>query len=138
MDIPVATVARNDARVPPSVLPTHPRFSRSTESPLPLVASGAPDSIRVVIVHAQRLVRAGIAALLERGDGIEVVGEAASGEEALGLARRLRPDVVLIDVALDRGPAELIRAVRLEARQRHRRRPTLRLIEGERRWNSVT
>jgi DNA-binding NarL/FixJ family response regulator len=93
----------------------------------------------VVIVHAQRLVRAGIAALLERGDGIEVVGEAASGDEAIGLARRLRPDVVLIDVELDRGPAELVRAVRLEARQqRHRRRPTLRLIEGERQWNSVT
>ena len=138
MDIPAATVARNDARVPPSVLPTHPCSSRSTRSPVSLVAPGSPYSIRVVIVHAQRLVRAGIAALLERGDGIEVVGEAASGEEALGLARRLRPDVVLIDVELDRGPAELIRAVRLEARQRHPRRPTLRLIEGERRWNSVT
>jgi DNA-binding NarL/FixJ family response regulator len=91
----------------------------------------------VVIVHAQRLVRAGIAALLERGDGIEVIGEAASGDEAVGLARRLRPDVVLIDVELDRGPAELIRAVRLEARTRHQRRQTLRLIEGERQWNSV-
>jgi len=126
--------------VPSSVLPTRPSVPGSTRRPLSLVDAGPPcTTIRVVIVHAQRLVRAGIAALLERGDGIEVVGEAASGDEAIGLARRLRPDVVLIDVELDRGPAELMRAVRLEARQqRHRRRPTLRLIEGERQWNSVT
>jgi CheY-like chemotaxis protein len=126
------------ATVPSSALPTHPCPSGSTRRALSLVDAGPPCTIRVVIVHAQRLVRAGIAALLERGDGIEVIGEAASGDEALGLARRLRPDVVLIDVELDRGPAELIRAVRLEARQRQRRRQTLRLIEGERQWNCVT
>ena len=125
--------------MPSSVLPTRTSVSGSTRRPLSLVDAGPPCiTIRVVIVHAQRLVRAGIAALLERGDGIEVIGEAASSEEARGLARRLRPDVVLIDVELDRGPAELIRTVRLEARQRHQRRQTLRLIEGERQWNSVT
>jgi hypothetical protein len=124
--------------VPPSVLPTRSSLPGLTQHPLSLVDAGPPDTIHVVIVHAQRLVRAGIAALLERGDGIEVIGEAASGEEALRLARRLRPDVVLEDVELDRGPAELIRTVRLEARQRRRRRHTLRLIEGERTWNSVT
>src|SRR3954452_20246422 len=124
--------------VPPSALPTRSSFSGSAQSPLSLVGAGPPCTVRVVIVHAQRLVRAGIAALLERGDGIEVIGEAASGEEALGLARRPRPDVVLEDVELDRGPAELIRTVRFEARQRRRRRHTLRLIEGERAWNSVT
>jgi DNA-binding NarL/FixJ family response regulator len=96
--------------------------------------------IRVVIVHAQRLVRAGIAALLEREDGIEVIGEAASGEEAISLARRLRPDVLLRDLELDRDPAELVRAVRLDARRGHGRsnRTTLRLIRGERQWNSGT
>ena len=109
--------------------------------PLSLVSAGWPRcTILVVVVHAQRLVRAGIAALLEREDGIDVIGEAASGDEALGLARRFRPDVVLTDVELDRDPAELIRAVRLDARQGHRRshRTTLRLIEGERQWNSGT
>jgi hypothetical protein len=124
--------------VPSSVLPTRSSVSGLAQHPLSLVDAGPPATIRVVIVHAQRLVRAGIAALLERGHGIEVIGEAASGEEALGLARRLRPDVVLEDVELDRGPAELIRTVRFEARQRRRRRHTLRLIEGERTWNSVT
>jgi DNA-binding NarL/FixJ family response regulator len=113
--------------VPATVLPIRAESSEPTRG-----------SIRVVIVHAQRLVRAGIAALLEREDGIEVIGEAVSGGEALGLARRLRPDVVLMDVELDRGPAELVRTVKLEARQRHLRRQTLRLIQGERQWNSVT
>jgi Response regulator receiver domain len=125
--------------VPSSVLPIRAPSSGSTLRPLSLVDAGWPScTIRVVIVHAQRLVRAGIAALLEREEGIEVIGEAASGEEALGLARRLRPDVVLTDVELDRGPVELVWAVKLEARQRHRRRQSLRLIEGERQWNSVT
>jgi len=103
----------------------------------PVPAGWPPCTIRVVIVHGQRLVRAGIAALLEREDGIEVIGEAAGDEEAFGLARRLRPDVVLMDVELDRSPAELVSAVKLEALRRRRRRPTLRLIQGEAQWNSV-
>ena len=137
-----ATAARNDAHVPTSVLaPTHPESSGSARRPLSLVSSDWPPcTLRVIIVHAQRLVRAGIAALLEREDGIEVIGEAASGDEALGLALRLRPDVLLMDVELDQDPAELVRAVRLDARRGHRRshRTTLRLIEGERQWNSGT
>jgi hypothetical protein len=126
--------------VPASVMPSHLESSGSTR-PVALISAGWPPcTIHVVIVHAQRLVRAGIAALLEREDGIEVIGEAASRDEAIGLARRLRPDVLLMDVELDRHPAELVRAVRLDARRGHRRsrRTTLRLIEGERQWNSGT
>lgn len=139
MDISAATPARDDGAVPSSVLPLRAECPAPTGRRLSLVEAGRPwSTIRVLIVHPQRLVRAGIAALLEREEGIEVIGEAGSGEEAFGLARRLRPDVVLTDVALDRGPAELIRTVKLEARQRRRRRQTLRLIQGELEWNSVT
>jgi Response regulator receiver domain len=130
VDISAATAARDDGAVPSSVLPLRAECPALTGRPW--------STIRVLIVHPQRLVRAGIAALLEREDGIEVIGEAGSGEEAFGLARRLRPDVVLADVELDRGPAELVMTVKLEARQRRRRRQTLRLIQGELEWNSVT
>jgi DNA-binding NarL/FixJ family response regulator len=54
----------------------------------------------VVIADGQALVRAGFRLLLEADRHITVVGEAATGEEAVALARRTRPDVVLIDARL--------------------------------------
>ena len=56
--------------------------------------------IRVVVVDDQRLVRTGFAAILSTEDDIEVVGEAANGEEALTLVDRTRPDVVLMDIRM--------------------------------------
>lgn len=56
--------------------------------------------IRVLIVDDQDLLRAAFAALLRATDGIDVVGEAANGREAVDLAARLRPDVVLMDLRL--------------------------------------
>ncbi|MEC3913745.1 response regulator transcription factor [Nocardia sp. CDC160] len=56
--------------------------------------------IRVVIADDQALVRAGFVALLGAQDGIEVVGEADNGEQALALARDLVPDVVLMDIRM--------------------------------------
>jgi DNA-binding NarL/FixJ family response regulator len=58
--------------------------------------------IRVLLADDQPLVRAGFHALLGRAADIEVVGEAADGVEALELARRTRPDVVLMDVRMPR------------------------------------
>ena len=56
--------------------------------------------IRVLLADDQALVRAGFRAMLARADGIEVVGEAVDGADALAQARKLRPDVVLMDVRM--------------------------------------
>jgi DNA-binding NarL/FixJ family response regulator len=57
----------------------------------------AAPTVRVVIADGQALVRAGFRVLLEDTERIAVVGEAADGEEAVALAGRLHPDVVLMD-----------------------------------------
>ena len=59
--------------------------------------------IRVLLADDQHLVRAGFRALLEAEDDLEVVGEAATGREAVELARRTRPDVVLMDIRMPDG-----------------------------------
>jgi DNA-binding NarL/FixJ family response regulator len=56
--------------------------------------------IRVAIVDDQHLVRAGLRALLDRAGDITVVGEAADGEDAIGLVRAEQPDVVLMDIRM--------------------------------------
>jgi DNA-binding NarL/FixJ family response regulator len=58
--------------------------------------------VRVVIADDQALVRAGFRAILETAGGIEVVAEAATGEDAVTESRRHRPDVVLLDIQMPR------------------------------------
>ena len=57
-------------------------------------------SIRVLICDDQALVRAGFRAILEAQPDIEVVGEAENGAEAVALARRRAPDVILMDIRM--------------------------------------
>lgn len=56
--------------------------------------------IQVLLVDDQTLVRQGIRSLLELAQSVSVVGEAADGEEALGLISTLKPDVVLLDLRM--------------------------------------
>jgi DNA-binding NarL/FixJ family response regulator len=58
------------------------------------------DAIRVVLADDQTLVRTGLRMILSDVDDIEVVGEAANGREAVDVAARTRPDVVVMDVRM--------------------------------------
>ncbi|MBA9043809.1 response regulator [Streptomyces griseofuscus] len=59
--------------------------------------------VRILVCDDHAVVRAGLLALLHSAPDIEVVGEAGSGEEALALARKTAPDVVLMDLQLGAG-----------------------------------
>jgi DNA-binding NarL/FixJ family response regulator len=59
-------------------------------------------TIRVLVADDQALVRGGFRKILEGDPEIEVVGEAADGDEAIELARSLDPDVVLMDIRMPR------------------------------------
>ncbi|MFJ6634360.1 response regulator [Streptomyces sp. NPDC091376] len=60
-------------------------------------------TVRILLCDDHAVVRAGLLALLGSEPGIEVVGEAGSGEEAVAMAAKLKPDVVLMDLQLGPG-----------------------------------
>ena len=66
-------------------------------------AASVATSIRVVIADDQQLIRAGFGALLSNEPDIDVVGEAGTGAEVVEIVKRLRPDVVLMDIRMPDG-----------------------------------
>ena len=58
--------------------------------------------IRIVIADDHKVVREGTRELLQKESDLEVVGEAGDGEEAVELVKDLKPDVVIMDVAMPR------------------------------------
>ena len=62
-----------------------------------------PGVIRVLLADDHPVVRAGVTGMLATEPGLEIVGEAGSGEEAVDLARVLRPDVILMDLRMPGG-----------------------------------
>jgi DNA-binding NarL/FixJ family response regulator len=64
----------------------------------PVKADSAPKSIRVLFSEQHTLVRAGIRALLERIEAVEVIAEAANSEQTRSLVRELQPHILLLDV----------------------------------------
>jgi two-component system response regulator DevR len=67
-------------------------------------AAGAPEApIRILIADDHEVVRIGLASLLDGQPGLQVVAHAESGDEAVRLARRHRPDVVVMDIRMPNG-----------------------------------
>jgi DNA-binding NarL/FixJ family response regulator len=75
-----------------------------------------PEAIRILVVDDHHVVRQGLVALLNIMPGIEVVGQAADGAEAIQLYRKLNPDITLMDLQLPGiSGVEAIRRIRQEA-----------------------
>jgi PAS domain S-box-containing protein len=104
---------------PPTVRVEEPQTPRSTvksRAPRTGTRDGhASGKIRVVLVDDHAVVRNGLALQLKEQPDIEIAGEAADGKSAIRIVRRLRPDVVTMDVSMpEMGGVEAARAIHAE------------------------
>lgn len=84
------------AGVPTAEIPSLPAAARACGRP----EIGSQGKTRILLVDDHAVVRAGLAQLLASEADLEVVGQGADGREAIALADRLQPDVVLMDVRM--------------------------------------
>ncbi len=75
--------------------------------------------IRVLIAEDHQMVRAGIRALLEKAGDLEILGEAGNGQEAVEMAEKLKPDVLVMDIMMPR-----LNGIQAAARLRELKLPT--------------
>ena len=75
---------------------------RNTEKPL--MDNKRSQTIRIVIADDHPIFRDGLRRLLEAEPGLKVIGEASDGADAVRLARQLKPDIMLLDLAMPRVP----------------------------------
>jgi len=59
-----------------------------------------PDKIKILMVEDHKLLRVGLKAIFEEYPNLEIIGEAEDGQQAVKMARDLKPDVVLMDIGL--------------------------------------
>ena len=79
------------------------------------MSNASLPALRLVVVDDHEVVRQGLVALLDRRDAFQVVGEAGNVEEAMTVVRRMRPDLVIMDVRLPDGSGiEACRDIRAE------------------------
>ena len=84
----------------------------------PVAAPSPSPVLRVLVVDDHEIVREGLASLLDEEQGIKVIGEAGNGREAVNLAVRLQPDVVIMDVSMPvMNGDEATRQIKLEVPQ---------------------
>jgi DNA-binding NarL/FixJ family response regulator len=70
------------------------------DAPLRSTSPSGPGTVRVLVADDQEIVRTGLTMILNAQPDIQVVAEAANGQRAVELARRLRPDVCLFDIRM--------------------------------------
>jgi two-component system response regulator NreC len=88
-----------------------------------------PRKINVILADDHAVLRAGLRALLNAEPDIEVIGEAADGQEAIALAERLHPDVVVMDITMPR--MDGLRATRQIAERMPELRVLVRTMHAE-------
>ncbi len=105
--ISLGTISEPEKLVQDTVSPSGIRKKKAVD--------GDSEIIRVLLVDDHKVIRQGLVSIIAAQPGITVAGEAGSGEEALELARQLKPDVIIMDISMaGMGGVEATRVIKTE------------------------